>query len=185
VRQREGTAKRYAKALLALAKANGGGEREVEELSKFSELVSGQPELRSSLTLPWVKASDKQALATSVAERLNLSKLVRDLLGLVSFRGRIEYLPEIIRVYRQLLDAEGGRVRAVVKSTVALNDAERKTLADGLSRALGKHVLLEERVEKDLLGGFIVEIGSMVLDASLNAQLAQMRERLVKGETGS
>ena len=58
-------------------------------------------------------------------------------------------------------------------------------LAEGLSRVLGKHVLLEEQMETDLLGGFIVEIGSMVLDASLNAQLAQVRERLVKGETSS
>jgi len=69
-----------------------------------------------------------------------------------------------------------------VRTAVPLTDADRTALADRLRRALGgKQVLTEEVVDKNLLGGFVAEIGSLVVDGSLDGQLARMRERLVKG----
>lgn len=185
MRQREGTAKRYAKALIGISGEDGGGEKTVRELSEFRDLLSGQPELRSAFTYPWVKGSDKQAVALAAAERMEVSPRTRDFLGLLALRGRLDHLPEIVHAYRQLLDEAEGRRRAVVRSTLPLSDRERSLLCERLSRALGKQVLLEERVDTDLLGGFIVEIGSIVLDASLDGELTQLRERFVRGEAGS
>ena len=185
MRQREGTARRYAKAFIGLTGEDGGGEKAARELSEFRDLLSGQPELRSALTYPWVKGSDKQAVAIAAARRMEASPRTRDFLGLLAFRGRLDHLPEIVQAYRQLLDEAEGRVRAVVTSTIPMSERERDLLAERLSRALGKRVLLEERVDTRLLGGFIVEIGSIVLDASLDGELLQLRERFVKGEGGS
>ena len=183
MRQREGTARRYAKALIDLARESGEEEKTGVEIGQFSQLVSDQVELKRSLIYPWVKGNDKQQVAVAVAEQMNYSRLTRDFLGLVAFRGRLELLPEIVRAYRQLLDQHRGRVRAVVRTAVPLNAAERTLLTEQLSSTLGKHVLLEERVDQTLLAGFIVQSGSMVFDGSLDAQLARMREHLAKGDT--
>jgi F-type H+-transporting ATPase subunit delta len=184
MRQREGTARRYAKALIDLARQSGDEEKTGAEIAGFSELISNQAELKHSLVYPWVKGNDKQRVAAAVAERLNYSKLTRNFLGLLAFRRRLEYLPEIIRSYQQLLDQHRGRVRAVVRTAVPLNASERTMLTEKLSNTLGGHVLLEERVDATLLGGFIVQSGSMVLDGSLDSQLARMREHLAKGDRG-
>jgi F-type H+-transporting ATPase subunit delta len=73
-------------------------------------------------------------------------------------------------------------VRARVRTAVPLTDADRSALAARLQRALGgKQVIIEEVVDRNLLGGFVAEIGSLVVDGSLDGQLARMRERLVKG----
>jgi F-type H+-transporting ATPase subunit delta len=117
-----------------------------------------------------------------VATRLGLSPLVRDFLGLVARQGRADHLEAIAAAYRALMDEQLGRVRACVRTVVALTDVERSTLTERLGRMLGgKQVLLEERVDRELLGGFVAEIGTYIVDGSLDGQLARVRERLARG----
>jgi F-type H+-transporting ATPase subunit delta len=90
-------------------------------------------------------------------------------------------LPEIVTAYQGLADAEHGQARAQVRSAVALTDKEKRELSARLERALGKRILLEERVDSTLLGGFVAQVGSLILDGSLDGQLARLRQRLAGG----
>ena len=117
-----------------------------------------------------------------IGQRLELSQLGRDVLALIAAQGRADHLHAITEAYRQMLDAERGRVRARVRTAVPLTESDRTALAARLATALGgKQVTIEEVVDTNLLGGFVAEIGSLIVDGSLNGQLARMRERLVKG----
>jgi F-type H+-transporting ATPase subunit delta len=93
----------------------------------------------------------------------------------------LDHLPEIVSAYRDLLDEDLGQARAAVRTAVPLTDGERKALSDRIERTLGKRVLIEERVDPGLLGGFVAQVGSFILDGSLDGQLARMRERLARG----
>jgi F-type H+-transporting ATPase subunit delta len=120
-------------------------------------------------------------VAAEIGAKLQLSPLTRDFLGLVAQKGRAEYLEAIADAFRALVDGDQNRVRAQVRTAVALTDAERAALAEKLGRALGgKNVVVEETVDTQLLGGFVAEIGSFIVDGSLDGQLARLRERLVR-----
>src|SRR5438067_2043384 len=96
-------------------------------------------------------------------------------------QGRADHLEAIVAAFRELHDAAEGRVRARVRTAVQLNDAERSALTGRLSRALGgKHVVLEEVADRELLGGFVAEVGSLLVDGSLDGQLARMHRRLAQ-----
>jgi F-type H+-transporting ATPase subunit delta len=68
-----------------------------------------------------------------------------------------------------------------VRTAVAFTDGEKQQLATRLERALGKRIILEEQVDATLLGGFVAQVGSLILDGSLDGQLARMRQRLARG----
>jgi F-type H+-transporting ATPase subunit delta len=180
VRKREATAKRYAKALLALAREAGTGEATGQELEEFSALLAGHTELRDSLLRPWVKGLDRRAVAEAVAGRIGCSTVIKDFVGLLAERGRLDHLREISQSYRQLIDETLGRVRAHVRTAVPLDEPERSQLAEHLSRATGKTVVMENVVDPALLGGFVAQVGSLVLDGSLDGQLVRLRERLMR-----
>jgi F-type H+-transporting ATPase subunit delta len=182
MRAHEGTARRYAKALFMLARESRATEAVGRELDTVAAPIRDDRELREVLTRPWIKPADRRGIAAGLAERAGAGKMVRDFLGLLGERGRIDHLPEIVAAYQALLDEELGRARAQVRSAVPLTDAERRGLAERLGRALGKQILLEERVDGTLLGGFIAQVGSLILDGSLDAQLGRMRERLARGQ---
>lgn len=181
MRRREATARRYAKALFLAARESGQLDGVGDELARFLEVTATDRRLAEFLSRPWVQASTKQSVAMAITDRLGCSKLVEDFVGLVAAQGRMDYLAEIARAYRGLLDQERGQVRAQVRSPVALSDRERGRLAARLGRIAGKEVIVEASVDSALLGGFVAQIGSLVVDGSLDGQLARMRERLVRG----
>ena len=150
----------YAKALFELAKERGEAELIGRELDG--------------------------AAATEIAERSSLSKLTTDFLALVAGRGRTNHLKVIAEKYQKRLDEDLGRVRAHVRTPVPLTDEERETLSAKLGKALGsRQVVLEQIVDRAMLGGFIVDSDSIALDGSLEGQLDRMRRRLASASVGA
>jgi F-type H+-transporting ATPase subunit delta len=181
VRKREATAKRYAKALLGLAREAGTTEATGEQLDEVSTLFDTHADLRHALLRPWVKGQDRRAVAQAVAERIGGSTLLRNFVGLLAERRRLDHLSEISQAYRQLVDESLGRVRARVRTAIPLAESDHRQLAERLSRATGKTVVLEGFVDPTLLGGFVAQVGSLVLDGSLDGQLTRLRKHLAGG----
>ena len=178
----QGAAKSYAKALFALAKERNQAEAVAGELGGAAALVESAADLREFFARPGVAGSAKRGVADEIAARLGCSKLTRDFLGLVAGHGRGAELPLMRDAVRDLVDADLGRVRARVRTVVALTDTERQTLSGRLAQALGgQQVVLEEVLDPSMLGGFVAESGSLVMDGSLDGQLARMRDRLARG----
>ena len=175
-------ARSYAKAIFALACERNQAEQIQAELDRAAGGVASAGDAAEVLGRPWISRDVRRRLADEIGARLEVSKLTRDFLGLLAAQGRADHLAAIAAAYRDMLDAAQGRARARVRTAVALTDADRNALAARLQRALGgKQVVIEEVLDKSLLGGFVAEIGSLIVDGSLDGQLARMRERLVKG----
>jgi F-type H+-transporting ATPase subunit delta len=181
MKSRQATAARYAKALFSIAREAGTAEALVHELEQFAAELRGSRELETVLLRPWIKPAERLAVAVEVAKRAGCSPLVQKTIGLVAARGRMDHLPELVEAYRGLVDGEAGRVRAAVRAAVAFTEDEKKLLAARLGHALGKQVIIKETVDPSLLGGFIAQVGSLILDGSLDGQLARVRERLARG----
>ena len=181
MRSHERTARRYAKALHDVAREAGATEAVGHEMEQVAAICAGDAAAHDVLTRPWIKPADRRAVAMAIAQKIGARKLVQDFVGLVAERGRADHLPEIVAAYQTLVDAELGRARAQVRTAVALTDAEKQQLSGKLERALGKRIILEEQVDATLLGGFIAQVGSLILDGSLDGQLARMRQRLARG----
>lgn len=178
----EFAARPYARALWELAKERGQVDAVGRELTVVAEAAERTPELRDLFARPWVAASVKQAVAQDVTARLEVSPLTRDFVALLARQGRGDQISAAAAVYHELVDQDLGRLRARVRTAVPLTDQERERLRDRLGRALGaRQVILQETVDRRLLGGFVAEAGGYLVDASLDAQLARIRDRLASG----
>ena len=177
-----GVARSYGKALFELARERNQVDVIARELDAIAAQFASEPELHAFFARPWVTSAAKRAVAGEVATRLQVSKLAKDFLALVAAQGRADHLEAIVAAYRELHDEAEGRVRARVRTAVPLSDADRSALTGRLSQALGgKKVVLEEVADRELLGGFVAEVGSLLVDASLDGQLARMHRRLAQG----
>ena len=181
MRARELTARRYAKALHLIARESGATTAVGEELQRVLDALDDLAEAHDVLTRPWIKGADRRAIAVALAAKVGCGKTVRDFVGLVAERGRMDHLTEIMAAYRAFLDDDLGQARAEVRTAVPLTDQEKRELGRRLEGALGKRILLEERVDPTLLGGFVAQVGSFIVDGSLDGQLERMRERLARG----
>ncbi|HZW74718.1 MAG TPA: ATP synthase F1 subunit delta [Caldimonas sp.] len=176
-----GVARSYGKALFELARERNQVDVIARELDAVAAQFASNPELHAFFARPWVTTAAKRGVAAEVAGRLKVSKLTQDFLALVAAQGRADHLEAIVAAFRELQDEAANRVRARVRAAVPLSDAERLALTGKLSRALGgKTVVLEEVADRELLGGFVAEVGSLLVDGSLDGQLARMHHRLAQ-----
>jgi F-type H+-transporting ATPase subunit delta len=171
--------KPYARALHELARERQQVEAVARDLQAMADLLARDAELRDFFERPWISAGAKRAAALEIAARLELSPLVRDFVALVARAGRGQHLDAIALAFRDLVDEGLGRVRARVRTRVPLTDAERDAFRARLGAVMGgKQVIVEEDVDAGLLGGFVAEIGSYLVDGSLDGQLARIGDRL-------
>jgi F-type H+-transporting ATPase subunit delta len=168
-------ARRYAKALFGLAIEKGRIEAWSDGLLALGKAVDASPELRDVLQNP---AYTREARSAIVAKIVPLDAEPAALLQLLGERNRLAGLAAIAAAFRELADAELGRLRAKVTSAVPLDDAAVLAIAEKLSAATKKKVLVERAVDPAILGGVVAQVGSVVYDGSLRTQLEDLRSAL-------
>ena len=178
-----GAARRYARALLELALAQGAGEEVRRGLRETVRLLAAQPELRVVLLHPAIGAEKKRAVVEAVWKGEHA--LVRRLVLLLAERERVDLLPDLERVYSQLWNAQRGVVEAEALSVRPLDEAQRKALVDALKRLSGREVELTAQVAPDILGGVVVRMDGKVYDGSVRGRLRALRRHLIGEAEGA
>lgn len=179
-------ARRYARALFALEKESGPDalERCGAELQALAALARESTELARLFRNPVFSAAEKQAVLGVLADRLSLGAAVRDFCGLLADKGRLDALPGIAAWYGTLLDAEKGVRRAELRTAVPLDESARERARAHLEKKAGSALALEFTVDPAILGGMVLKIGDVVLDASLMAQLSLLKDTIMRGTEG-
>jgi F-type H+-transporting ATPase subunit delta len=175
-----GLAKRYAKAVLEAAADAGALEQVAADLEALGPHFAGK-EVAGFFANPAIPGAQKEAALTAIAEQASTGPLTVSLLRLLRSRQRVALVPDIARLFRDLVDERTGRVRAEVTAAVPLPAVSVEALAARLSAATGRQVHLTARVDPTVLGGLVARVGSTVYDASLKTHLRRMREALIKG----
>ena len=170
-----GAAKRYAQAVLELAKERGTLDAWHADLARLNELMSN-PQATAFFANPSVPAEQKEAildeaLAGGQPEARNLARLLAE-------RGRLEDVPQIFALYEDGLRTERGIVVAEVTTAEPLNPEEQQLVGEHLSRLVGKRVELRSRVDPEIIGGIVARVGDQLIDGSVISRLRRLRARL-------
>lgn len=172
-------ARRYAAALMDVARKAGSEERAGEDLAELARTISGHRELVNVLASPTVPAAVKRDILASLMSATGVgSEEVRRVVIMLADRERLGLLPELAEAFAdRLLDAKK-IVRADVVTAVPLSPSGRAALAEALGRATGKAVTMTERVDPAIVGGVVARVGTFVYDGSVTRQLERLREQL-------
>jgi F-type H+-transporting ATPase subunit delta len=172
--------RRYARALLALAREEGRVAETRGELAAIDALLAAHPELRAALFRPLYPAAERKAALAAVARRVGTGTPLQTFLQFLIDQRRLVDYAAIRAEYERLADEASGRLRAEVVSATALGERELARLREALARRSGREVVLEARVDAGLLGGVVAKLGDLLFDGSLRTQLRQLRASLSK-----
>ena len=168
----------YARALFDAAKENDRLTEVHEELSDFVAALDEVPELRRVLRNPEL---DHDTKAGIVEELLgDADQLVRNFLRLVAEKGRIGEIEEIVREFDRLLAAEERRLEVELTTAYELSDEEANSILRQIEQASGRKVEASRKVDPNLIGGFVLQAGSMRVDASVRGRIERLRQELVR-----
>jgi F-type H+-transporting ATPase subunit delta len=164
----------YAEALFEAGKDKGKLDSLQSQLGQFADAVDRNRDLQVFLFSPYLSSADKQeglgrAISGAEPELLNF-------LGLLVEKHR---MPEVFRIRREfdeLWKKENRRLDVTVISAVELDQAVVEKIGLEVERQTGEAVELSSRVDDDILGGIVLQVGNMVLDASIRSRLEKLRK---------
>ena len=177
----EGSARRYARALLdvALEKGDTGLRQDLDDLGR---LYVEHAELRTLLLHPTVPTEKKTGVIAALL-RGRPSDLRQRLITLLLERDRIELLPLIAKAYVRLWNTRKGIVEAEAVSARELDETEARAISAAAGRAMGgKQIELRRRVDPGLMGGLLLRMEGRIYDGSVRARLRALREQLAGAE---
>ena len=167
----------YAQALFDAARERGRLPRVREELGEFVAAVRDVPELEALLGNPEL---DPQVRVGALQDMLgDADELVRNFLLLVAEKGRAAQLEGIEREFERLAAAEEGRLEVELTTAYELSDEDAREIVRQIEQASGRTVEATRRVDPDLIGGIILQAGSLRVDASVRGRLARLRQELL------
>jgi F-type H+-transporting ATPase subunit delta len=166
----------YARALYEAAKDKDRLDAVREELADFVQAQREVPELRELLRNPQL---DHRVKASALEELLGGDEeLVRNFLLLLAEKNRAGEVEEIAREFEQMVALEEGILDVELTTAVELSDEEARDVIKQIEKASGRKVEASRRVDPDLIGGIVLQAGSMRLDASVLGRLNRLRTEL-------
>jgi F-type H+-transporting ATPase subunit delta len=106
-------------------------------------------------------------------------ELVRNFLRLAAEKGRIGEIEEIARELDRLMAREERRLNVELTTAYELSDEEARALLEQIEEASGRKIEATRKVDPSLIGGFVLQAGSMRVDASVRGRLNRLRRELV------
>lgn len=171
-------AKRYAKSLLDFANEKGELEAVNNDMKLLAQVCSSNHDLRLLLASPIISSDKKLSILKRVFTG-KISGLSMSFFDVISRKGRESYLEGIAIEFIRAYKAYKGIQTAIVTSAVGLDDKLRGEVYKMIRESLNSEVELIEKVDKDLIGGFILRVGDKQYDASIARDLRLMRQELI------
>ena len=168
----------YAEALFDVAREKGKLDAVRDELGQFADAVDGNRDLQVFFFSPYFSSAEKAA-----GLKRAVSGADSELLNFLELLIEKQRIPEVFRIRRQfdeLWKKENRRIEVTVTSAVALEPAVVERVGEEIERQTGQKVELASRVDGEILGGIVLQVGNKVLDASIRARLEKLRKSVAQ-----
>jgi F-type H+-transporting ATPase subunit delta len=166
----------YAKALFEAADDSGRVDAVQRDLGEFADAVEASPELSAFLANPQVDPAAKVGVLGELSE--GSDELVHNFLRLIASKGRAGQIPGIRDEFQALVDRAQGRVAVELTTAFELSDDEAAAIVAQIEQSSGRKVEATRKVDPELVGGMILQAGSLRVDASVRGRLERLRHEL-------
>lgn len=170
-------AARYAKSLIDLALEQGQLEAVYADMKWMQQVCQQNRDFVNMLRSPIIKADAKQKMVAAITEN-SIGTLTAAFNTLVIAKGRESILPEIASAFIEAYKQHKGIHTLFLTTAAPISEATRTALVDQVKKTAGfQHVELNEKVDPALIGGFVLQVGDQLVDASIAYDLKNIAKQ--------
>jgi F-type H+-transporting ATPase subunit delta len=167
----------YARALFEAAQGADRVDAVDADLGAFVEALDGSPELQAFLDNPQIESVAKADVLAQLTQ--GADELVTNSLRLLAEKGRADEVDNVYAEFRAIVDRSRRRIAVELTTAHELSDAEATAIVERIEKASGRSVDATRSVDPALIGGLILQAGSLRVDASVRGRLERLRRELV------
>ncbi len=167
-------AQRYTNALYCVAQEQLCGDVVATELAEICALVSGNRDLKQAFQNPAISRLNRVSLCQALRKKMKLCATSGKFLCLLARKGRLNLLVYVQEQYNELLAMGRGETKVEVISANILGDEEVEKLKKKLEELTGNLIFIDNKIDKYIIAGLIIKMGSRMFDFSVRARLKRI-----------
>ena len=172
-------ASRYSLALYELAEENKNVQEVEEQSFALIKLIDESKDFKSIVKNPTNKKEDQINIINKISEHYNFNILLKNFLCFLVEKRRLFFLQNILKNFVDICSHKRGEVKAKLVAAKRLNNDEINKIKDELSKNFTNKVKLDYKYDPSLIGGLIIQVGSVMVDTSIKSKLKQLENKMI------
>ncbi len=172
-------ASRYSLALYELAEENKHVKEIEDQSSALIKLVDESKDFELIVRNPTNKKEDQINVINKISEHYNFNILLKKFLCFLAEKRRLFFLQNILKKFVDICSQKRGEVKAQLVAAKQLNKDEVNKIKDELSKDFNNKVKLDYKYDPSLIGGLIIQVGSLMIDTSIKSKLKQLENKMI------
>jgi len=174
------TSERYSRALFEVAKESGELEKIETDIKNFQLTLNTSLELQNFTQNPTKSINIQNSVIDLISKKLDFSKNTNNFLLLLVKKRRIFFVKKILESFLRLCSKKRGEIKASLISSKELSATELESISKELSLSMGSKIKFDYKVNKDLIGGLKLQLGSFMIDTSIKNKLKKYEQVMLE-----
>ena len=174
------TSERYSRALFEVVKEANELEKTENDIKNFMSLFKNNLEIKNFILDPTQSKDNQNNVIKLLAKKLNFSKNLMNFMFLLVEKRRIFFVKNIIDSFLRVCSQKRGEVKASLISSKELSETEIENISKDFSSSMGSTIKFNYKLDKRLIGGFKLQIGSFMIDTSIKNKLKKYEQKMLE-----
>ncbi len=174
------TSERYSRALFEVAKESNELQKIEKGLKDFQFLLNNSSEIQNFIKDPTLNINFQKNVINLITDKLNFSKNLKNFLFLLIEKRRIFFVNKISETFLKICSQERGEVKASLISSKELSTSELEKISKDLSNSMGAEIKFDYIIDKELIGGLKLQLGSFMIDTSIKSKLKKYEHAMLE-----
>ena len=175
-----GISQRYALALYELSKEGNQTEEFVLSLNSFMRVYNSNENLKNFVKNPTHSLESQKQVFEKISGLMNFNKIIKNFFSILIIKKRIFFLDNIIEEFFKIISHNRGEIGA---NLISAKQIDEKTILDiekEISANIKSSIKLKSKVDETLIGGVVIQIGSLMIDTSIKNKLEKYKKVMME-----
>ena len=174
------TSERYARALFEISNETKELEKMEDDVKKFLNLLNSSADIKNFIKDPTISVEIQNEFTNIIAEQIGFLKNLKNFMLLLVEKRRIFFIKKIFESFLRLCSKKRGEIKASLISSKELSQSELNSISTDLSKSMGSTLKFDYKVDKELIGGLKLQLGSIMIDTSIRNKLKKYENAMLE-----
>ena len=174
------TSERYSRALFEVSYESNELDKVESDVKNFQSLIDSSQDLRNFIKNPTQSISQQIQVVNLISEKLVFSKNFKNFFLILIEKRRIFFVKKILETFLNICSKKRGEIKASLISSKELSQTELENISKDLSNIMGLVLKFDYKVDKELIGGLKLQLGSFMIDTSIKSKLNKYKQLMLE-----
>jgi|TARA_B100001741_G_scaffold238663_1_gene199663 ATP synthase, F1 delta subunit len=171
---------RYALALYELSKENDLTQEFESNILNFLKIYKSNQDLVNFIKNPTNTIESQKIVFEKILNNLKLNKLMKNFFLILIIKKRIFFIDKIFDEFLKLISTKRGEISANLISSKKIDKENLLNIEKEISTSLNRSIKMNYKLDENLIGGIIIQIGSLMIDTSLKNKLQKYKKLMLE-----